>query len=141
MEIIRVVSPDEITVYWDGQCPFCSAMKERLAAFDTRRTLLFVDLNDPEIAATAAARFTRSELVDEMRVRMPDGTWRTGYFAWAAALRALPALAWFGTLMQLWVFADIGPKVYRWVANHRYLISQALRLPSPCNPNDACRIA
>ncbi len=129
-----------LVIYWDGLCPMCGAIKARFEPFDSRRLLVFVDLNDPEVARTAAPRFTSSELADSMRVRMPNGTWRSGYFAWAAILSALPAWRWLGAIMGFWVFADIGPRVYAWVAGHRYEISRVLGLPRPCRVDDACRI-
>jgi len=131
----------KLVVYWDGQCPFCSAIKQRFSALDTTHRLNFVDMNDPAVAETAAPRFTPAELTEEMRVKMPDGTWRTGFFAWAAVLRTLPLLRWLGILMQSWLLADIGPKAYRWTADHRYAISRLLRLPAPCAPDGSCRIA
>ena len=91
-------------------------LKSRFEPFDTHHRLEFIDLNDPMVAGTAAPRFTPEELVGSMRVRVPNGTWRSGYYAWAAILGVLPSWKWLGAMMNIWVFADIGPKVYAWIA-------------------------
>ncbi len=129
-----------LTIYWDAHCPFCSAVKSRMLKFDANRELNFVDMNDPAVASTALPRFSSADLNHEMHVLLPDGTWRTGYFAAAVILLRLPAWSFLGRLMSVWVFADIGPKLYRWVAEHRYGISTLLRLPTPCDASGSCRI-
>ncbi|MBV9852412.1 MAG: DUF393 domain-containing protein [Armatimonadetes bacterium] len=130
-----------ITVYLDGECPLCVAGAVRFAKYDTANSVRFVNLHEPQWAARAAARFSPDDMHEAMRARMPDGTWRTGWFAWAAILSAIPAWHWLGRMMRLPVFYGVGPAFYRWVAGHRQEISRALRLPPPCDENGVCRIA
>jgi predicted DCC family thiol-disulfide oxidoreductase YuxK len=129
-----------ITIYWDGECAFCAALAERLGRFDTNRRLRLVDYRRPDIAATALPRFTFADLDAEMHALMPDGTWRIGYYAWSAALGRLPALSWLGWIMDWALFADIGPKIYRWIADRRLLISRIAGLPAPCGEGGSCRL-
>lgn len=129
-----------ITVYIDGQCPMCVAGAERFRKFDKTNSLRFVNAHEPQWAAQAAARFTTSDLNREMRAQMPDGTWRTGWFAWAAILENLPVWRWLGRLMRFPLLYGVGPALYRWVAAHRQPISKALRLPPPCDENGVCRL-
>jgi predicted DCC family thiol-disulfide oxidoreductase YuxK len=139
MEVMTATVPQQLTIYWDGHCPFCSAIKERLTKLDSEHRLHFVDYNDPAVAEAAAERFSPADLDLEMRAQLADGTWRSGYFALAAIMRDLPMLHWLGLLMQAWIFADVGPKLYRWAANHRYGISLVLGLAAPCS--QSCRFA
>ena len=129
-----------ITVYIDGDCPMCVAGANRFKKFDKADAVHFVNARDPKWAAEAAERFSHDELGNAMRVRMPNGTWRTGYFAWAAILQHLAGFQWLGCLMLLPIFYGIGPSVYGWVANHRLQISKAMRLPPPCDENGVCRL-
>ncbi|MDQ2800924.1 MAG: DUF393 domain-containing protein [Armatimonadota bacterium] len=129
-----------ITVYIDGQCPLCVAGALRFRQFVKTNSVCFVDSHDLHWATRAAARFTAEEMAGSMRAQMPDGTWRTGWFAWAAILEALPPWLWLGRLMRLPIFYGIGPALYQWVAKHRQGISQTLRLPPPCDERGVCRL-
>ena len=129
-----------IVVYIDGECPMCVAGANRLQRFDRRRRVRFVNAHDPQWAGRVGERFTQSEVRGEMRAEMPDGTWRTGYFAWAAILSELSTLRPLGLLMRFPLLYGVGPTVYKWVAAHRLEISKALRLPPPCDENGVCRL-
>ena len=129
-----------ILVYIDGECPMCVAGANRLQRFDKRRRVRFVNAHDPRWAERVGERFTQSEVRGEMRAEMPDGTWRTGYFAWAAILSELSTLRPLGLLMRFPLLYGVGPVVYKWVAAHRLEISRALRLPPPCDENGVCRL-
>jgi predicted DCC family thiol-disulfide oxidoreductase YuxK len=131
---------EPIIVFADGNCPMCVELASRLKKFDTHGVMRFVDANDPKWTAVAAGRFTPEEMLGQMATRMPNGTWRTGYFAWAEILRHMPSWSWLGWLMLCPVFYGIGPAVYAWVARRRRMISKALRLPPPCDENGVCRL-
>ena len=131
---------EPITVYIDGQCPLCVAGALRFRRIAHTDAVRFVDVHDPEWAARAEARFPPAEMQNSMRVQMPDGTWRTGWFGWAAILSALPAWKPLGRLLGLPLFYGLGPALYGWVAAHRQAISRALRLPPPCDESGVCRL-
>lgn len=130
----------QLLVYFDAQCPMCVAGAERFQHFDALHRLRFVDLHDPYWAEQAASRFSPGDLDRAMRVHLPDGTWRAGYFAWAVILENLPAWHWLGRLMHFPLFYGIGPAIYQWVAAHRLQISRTLGLPPPCGPDGVCRL-
>lgn len=129
-----------LTVYIDGACPMCVAGAIRFQKWDAARAIHFVNARDPARREEVRARFSDADALAEMRVQMPDGTWRTGYFAWAAILAALPRTRPLGLLMRLPVFYGLGPAVYRWVAARRLPISKLLRLPPPCDADGVCRL-
>ena len=128
------------TVFIDGQCPMCVAGANRFKRWDWDNALRFVNAHDLEWAKQAAERFSAGDLNAAMRVRLPDGTWRTGWFAWAAILEHLPAWRGLGRVMRLPIFYGVGPAFYGWVASHRQEISKAMRLPPPCDQNGVCRL-
>ena len=129
-----------ILVYIDGECPMCVAGANRLRGFDTRRRVRFVNAHDPQWAERTAERFTPAQIRGAMLAEMPDGTWRSGYFAWAVIFAQMPALRWLGLAMQFPLLYGIGPAIYKVVADHRLEISRALRLPPPCDENGVCRL-
>lgn len=122
-----MASPAKYDVLLDGGCAFCQWTRARIEPFDTARRLRFLDYNDPEVAA--GTPFSREKLDREMHVRAPDGTWSAGFAAWVVILRALPPVAWLGWLLATRMFRKAGPKLYRWVARHRY---RWLGVPPPC---------
>jgi len=131
---------EKVEVYFDGQCGFCQAMSARLTKLDRHHRLVMRDYNDPDIAKTAAPRFTPADLAREMHVRLPDGTWRIGFAGWAAILRVLPGTSWLGAVLQFPPVAEIGRGLYRWFAPRRRVFSRILGLPAPCGSDGACRI-
>lgn len=129
-----------ITVFVDGECPMCVAGALRLHKLDGRHAVHFVNVHDAADDAPIPKRLLDLATRKSMVARMPDGTFRTGYFAWVAMFRAMRRTRLLGALMDLPIFYGLGPKVYRWIADHRQAISQLLRLPPPCNPDGSCRI-
>lgn len=124
----------------DGQCPLCVQSALRMRRWDKQGHLHIVNLHSAEGQALAAGRWSASDLRDEMRVQMPDGSWRTGWYGWAALAGAFGwgrLLAW---AMRGPLLASLGPALYRWVAARRLVISRILRLPPPCDPKGVCRL-
>jgi len=119
-------------VFMDGSCPFCRAARARIEPFDTHHEVEFIDYQNA--ARAAEVPFPREALDAEMHVQLPDGSWRIGFFGWAAILRRLPAWRWLGWLMIAPPFRRLGPPVYRWIARHRYSLPG---IPQPCSEH-AC---
>jgi predicted DCC family thiol-disulfide oxidoreductase YuxK len=130
----------KLRVYFDGACPFCRGIQTRVARFDARHRVEFVDYHDPVVAAETP--FPQSALAAEMHARALNGRWHIGYFAWAAILRQLPAWKWLGWLMILPPSRWFGPALYRWIARRRYGLPG---LGAPCDdhtcalPRTPCR--
>jgi predicted DCC family thiol-disulfide oxidoreductase YuxK len=129
-----------ITVYIDGECPLCVAGALRLRKLDRRNSIAFRNARDPEEAAHLPPRLSGETALRSMAAQMPDGTWRVGYFAWAAILSRIAITRPLGLAMSLPFFYGIGPAAYRWVADHRFILSRIFRLPPPCDENGTCRI-
>ena len=130
----------KIDVYYDGACPFCLASMQRTARMDADSRIHFIDLNQPEAVDAAAGRFTAKDLIDEMHAHLPDGTWRVGYYAWAAIVGQLPGLRGLSKLLLFAPIAGVGRRLYRWFANHRYLASKLLGMPMPCSSSAVCKV-
>jgi predicted DCC family thiol-disulfide oxidoreductase YuxK len=130
----------QITVYIDGNCPMCVAGALRFQRWDPAQALRFVNIHESPWSAQLAQRFAPKDAAGAMRAHLPDGTWRTGWFAWAAILATLPAWRGLGRVMQWPIFYGIGPDLYRLVAAYRQELSRALHLPPPCDENGVCRL-
>lgn len=129
-----------ITVYIDGECPMCVDGALRMRGLDRRNSVIFKNARDPGAAEEIPPRLGGETALRSMAARMPDGSWRIGYFAWAAILSRIPITRALGFAMSLPFFYNVGPALYRWVADHRFIISRLLRLPPPCDESGACRI-
>ena len=129
----------KLTVFDDGNCPFCQWAQAWVERRDREHRLEFFDFNRPEIAAQAP--FAPSELGRRMHVRSPDGAWHVGYFGWIAVLSALPHWGWLAGGMRHAPLRWMGPSVYQWVADHRYQVPRFLLrwlgAPPPCPVNCA----
>ena len=125
----------KITVFDDGNCPFCQWAQAWVERRDRDHRLQFLDFNRPEVAAEAPC--APAELGRRMHVRTPEGDWRIGYFGWIAVLSALPRWRWLAAGMRVPPFRWLGPAVYQFVADHRYRFPQFLLrwlgAPPPCD--------
>jgi len=117
----------------------CVAGALRLRQMDVARSILIRNVHDPAVRAMLPERLA-GQMLRSMIARMPDGSWRIGYFAWCEILSAVLPLSMLGRVMKWPVFYGIGPAVYNWIAEHRLIISRLLRLPPPCDPNGVCRL-
>jgi predicted DCC family thiol-disulfide oxidoreductase YuxK len=122
----------KLAIYYDGACSFCLWSKGLVEPWDTQSRLRFLDINDPQVEASAP--YPREELTREMHLQGPDGTWSAGFAAWVRILRVLPRFAWLGWMLGLPPFRWAGPSVYRWVAGHRSLLPG---VPPACT-TDTC---
>ena len=122
-----MAAESQLEIYYDGSCPFCQWSRTVIKPWDTRNRLLFLDYNDPQVAAATA--LSPEELGREMHLREPNGNWAAGFTAWATILRALPRWAWLGWLLGRPPLRWVGPGLYRWVAGHRNLLPG---IPQPC---------
>jgi predicted DCC family thiol-disulfide oxidoreductase YuxK len=129
----------KLTVYDDGSCPFCQWAQAWVERRDPEHRLEFRDFNRPEVAAETP--FAPAELGRRMYVRAPDGDWHIGFFGWIAVLSALPHWRWLAGLMRVPPCRWAGPRVYQFIADHRYQIPRFLLrwmgAPPPCDVNCA----
>ena len=129
----------KLTVYDDGNCPFCQWAQGWVERRDREHRLEFRDFNRPEVATETP--FAPLELGRRMYVRTPEGDWRIGYFGWIAVLAALPRWRWLAALMRVPPSRWAGPTVYQFIADHRYqfprFLLRWLGAPPPCDVNCA----
>src|SRR3712207_4546479 len=108
-------STGQIEAYTDGQCPLCQWSRARVEPLDRDRRLVWLEYHDPESLARAAPHTAR-QLADEMHVRLPDGSWHRGYWAWLEVLRLLPRWRLLAVPLSAWPLTRLGPALYKQVA-------------------------
>lgn len=109
-----------LTVYYDGWCPMCTGIKERLERLDWLHRLSFRSIREPGVEAEAGVPLER--MVKRMAVRWASGRTAEGIDAVVAIAARVPAL------MPLWpVFAvaaltPAGQSVYDYVGSRRKIV-------------------
>ena len=125
----------KLTVYDDGNCPFCQWAQGWVERRDREHRLEFRDFNRPEVAVETP--FSSAELTQRMHVRTAGGEWHIGFFGWIAVLSALPRWRWLAGCMRLAPLRWLGPHLYQFIADHRYRIPRFLLrwmgAPPPCD--------
>jgi predicted DCC family thiol-disulfide oxidoreductase YuxK len=118
------VSGPELTLYFDGKCPFCRAGMDRLAHWDRNKRLAFVDIAapgfDPSRLGVDMAALNR-----ELHGQARDGRVLVGV---DCMLRAYPLAgqAWRVLPLRVPGLRSACSWAYRLFARHRYLMSRVL---------------
>jgi predicted DCC family thiol-disulfide oxidoreductase YuxK len=111
------------TLLYDAGCGACTWLVARILAWDRRRRLRPVALQDPE-AGLLLGDMEEAKRMASWHLVSPDGAIRSGGAALAPLFRALPA-GW-----PLAALADRYPRLidlgYRWVASHRAELGRPL---------------
>jgi len=115
---------ENVTVFFDGQCPVCSLEMGHLAARDTAGALTLVDIAAPGFDANAHG-FDHDALDAEIHAVKSDGSVLRGM----AALRIAYGTVGLGWLLRPTGVAVLRPvfdAAYRVFARHRRPISRTL---------------
>jgi predicted DCC family thiol-disulfide oxidoreductase YuxK len=111
--------PSPIVVLFDGRCGFCKRSIFVLSMLDWLHRLQFSSYHDPDHKKRYASHLSSETLNAEMHVRLSDGTFRKGFFAFRAMAWHLPALWIFAPFLYIPGVSVLGSVAYSWVAEHR----------------------
>ena len=113
-------------VVYDGACQLCAGGVAWVARRARRGEFEFL----PCQAAERRARFPWMEdrvCMEAIQLIMPDGRVLAGAAALPELMRRLRGWRWLATLLELPGVDLLAPRVYAWIARHRYRISTLLR--------------
>jgi predicted DCC family thiol-disulfide oxidoreductase YuxK len=122
----------ELTLYFDGACPFCRTEMVRVSGWDTDGRLAFVDIAAPGFDP-AELGLTMEDLGREVVSRTATGELLIGIDTiWTAY--ALVGRAWLAWPLRVPGLRCVLAWLYRGFARHRYLFSRLLgyRAEAPC---------
>lgn len=121
----------KVEVFYDGECPLCLREIKLLRWMDRTKNIRFTDISGPAFRPTDYGK-TRQEFMDEIRARLPDGSWILG----VEVFRRLYAAVGLGPLVALTRLPGVSHGLdlgYRVFAKNR------LRLTGRCNAG-ACEV-
>lgn len=110
-----------LEVYYDGWCPLCTRVRERLDRLDWLGLLTFRSIREPGVAAALGVPAERLE--QRMYVRAwPSGRLADGIWAVAAVAARVPALMPLWPFIQLLAWLGVGQRLYDWIASRRAIV-------------------
>lgn len=114
-----------IEMFYDEDCPLCIRETRFLQRLDRRHRIRFTNIAAPDFDPQSLGK-TRSELMDEIHGRLPDGRWVTGM----DVFRRLYSAVGMGPLVlitRLPIIRQLMDSAYRAFARNR------LRLTGRCD--------
>lgn len=109
----------KIAVLFDGQCILCRRSMFSLSLMDALERLEAVDFRDTKKKKQYAPDVDEQSLDRAMHIKMPDGTYYKGFYAFRKMLPNIPALVIFTPLFYIPGVPPIGERLYAWVAARR----------------------
>lgn len=110
---------EPIIVLFDGRCGFCTKISVMVTMLDWLHRVDLVNYHDPKARLHHAPTVSLDALNAAMHVKMPDGSFRVGFYGFRALSRHLPLLWPLWLLLYIPGVPFIGTKVYDVVAKHR----------------------
>lgn len=92
MKSLNQISPEKVTVFYDGSCPLCSAEIGYYKRADADRVLGFVDVSSE--CFIGDGRITRREAMARFHVRLVDGRQVCGAKGFVEVWRVIPSWRW-----------------------------------------------
>ncbi len=113
-----------VVALYDGHCVICNTSRRLIGAFDRVRRIEWLDLHQREEVAARYPDYNHAEMMGEIHV-VADGRLYRGLEATRRLFRAVP-IFWplYGLLRLPIIGTWLGPKVYRFIARHRYTINR-----------------
>ncbi len=110
---------EPIIVLFDGRCGFCTKISVMVRMLDWLHRVELVNYHDPKARLDHAPGVPLDALNAAMHVKMPDGSFRVGFYGFRALTLHLPLLWPLSVLLYVPGVALIGNHVYGHVAKHR----------------------
>ncbi len=119
-------------VVYDGLCGLCTQSVGLIRRLDWLHRLEYLDAQDWEQVHSRFPRLDQEAILGQIHMVAPDGRVYVGYEGVRRILKDLPLAFWLYPLLFLPAITWLGPRIYRWIAAHRYAISRRLGHPVSC---------
>ncbi|OGX32019.1 MAG: hypothetical protein A2787_03175 [Omnitrophica WOR_2 bacterium RIFCSPHIGHO2_01_FULL_48_9] len=113
-------APQSQLIY-DGHCQFCRRSVQQLQVMDLFHTLKMVDFQSTSHLEALHPELSKERCASQLHLLEPDRTLYGGFAVFRRLCLILPMLYPFILLFYFPGSGIVGPFVYRWVAQNRYL--------------------
>ena len=113
-------------IYFDGECRFCGAQRQRWGRIFERRGLVWLPLQTPGAAERLGV--TDAQWRAEMWLELAEGRKLSGVNAWSALMRRVWWLWPLGVLLAGPGFNGAARVLYRWIAKNRQCLGGACNI-------------
>jgi predicted DCC family thiol-disulfide oxidoreductase YuxK len=122
----------QTVVLYDGLCELCNQSVRLIKRLDWRHAIAYSDVQDWANIHLRYPQINRTAAIGAMHVVRPDGNIYAGYPGVRQIIQQLPLVSWMYPMLFLPGVTWLGPKVYGWIASHRYQLNRYLGGPTFC---------
>lgn len=112
-------STSKITVLFDAKCRLCRRSVRYLKKLDWLSRLEYVNFHHVDVQTHIAPELTYDQLDKSMHIKLPNGSFKNGFYAFRTMMWHLPLMILFTPLLYLPGVPTLGNKLYAYVANRR----------------------
>lgn len=113
-----------VTAIYDGNCVLCNQTRRTIRLLDWGKRVEWLDLHDRQTIELRYPRLDYAATMGEIHVVREDGTMVAGFAGVRRMLREVPLGVPFWALLHLPGMNWLGPKIYAFIARHRYRINK-----------------
>lgn len=118
------IPANAVVVIYDGMCVLCRQSVRIIKALDWLQRVHYLDLHDWQYIHETYPKLDYDELMGALHIIYDEDNALAGFVGLRFLARSLP-LTWLVLpFLHLPGMNWLGPKVYAWVARHRYRINQ-----------------
>jgi len=128
----------QMVILYDGLCALCIQSVRIIKRLDWRHAFVYTDVQDWVTVHARYPQIDHAAAIGAMHIVRPDGNVYAGYPGVRQIIRQLPLVFWMYPLLYLPGISWLGPKVYGWVAEHRYQLNRYIGGPIACE-NGTCQ--
>jgi predicted DCC family thiol-disulfide oxidoreductase YuxK len=127
------------TVLFDGLCALCRQSVKWIRRLDWLHAIDYQDAQDWETVHSRYPSLDHDAIYGQIHVVAPDGKVFVGYEGMRRIMKNLPLTMWLYPFMFIPGITWAEPRVYGWIANHRYQINRLIGDPVVCE-DGVCKI-
>jgi len=129
----------KITVIYDGLCALCRQTVKWIRRLDWLHAIEYQNAQDWDEVHRRYPQLVPQEILGQIHVAAPGGSVYVGYIGMRRIMKNLPLTMWLYPFLFLPGITWAGPKVYAWVADHRYQINRLIGDPVVCE-DGVCKV-
>jgi predicted DCC family thiol-disulfide oxidoreductase YuxK len=129
----------QIVVLYDGLCALCNQSVRLVKSLDWQHSIVYEDIQDWTKIHVLYPDLDRDALSGAMHVIGTGNRVYAGYAGVRQIIRVLPLVFCLYPLLYLPGLTWLGPKVYGWIATHRYQLNRVIGGPTECE-NGVCKL-